>query len=104
MSKHDHNITVEDVERNNGTVTTDRWHSHDQLVAALRTLIHMLLTGQDGSGEDSTSGSAKSKKNAVCWKCFEKAKVLIMERLSVELAISFVVRSSLTIGPLLRCP
>ena len=34
MSKHDHNITVEDADRNSGTVTTDRWHAHDQLVAA----------------------------------------------------------------------
>ena len=38
----------------------------------MHSSIHVLLTGQDGSGEESASGSAKSKKKAVCWKCFEK--------------------------------
>ena len=38
----------------------------------------------------------------VFWKKFQTAKVLIMERPSVELAVIFVVRSSLTTGPLLQ--
>ena len=53
------------------------------------------------AGEESASGSAESKKKAVCWKYFQTAKVLIMERPSVELAVIFVVRSLLTMGPLL---
>ena len=56
------------------------------------------------AGEESTSGSAKSKKKAICRKYFEKVsnrKILIMERPSVELDVIFVVRSSLTMGPLL---
>ena len=56
------------------------------------------------AGEESASGSAKSKKKAVCWKYFEKVsnrKILIMERPSVELDVIFVVRSLLTMGPLL---
>ena len=56
------------------------------------------------AGEETASGSAKSKKKAVCWKYIEKFRtvnVLVMERPSVELAVIFVVRSSLTMGPLL---
>ena len=58
------------------------------------------------AGEESTSGSATSKRTQFVavgsiLKKFQTAKVLVMERLSVELAVIFVVRSLLTMGPLL---
>ena len=59
-----------------------------------------------GEGSTSASGSAKSKKKAVCGKYFEKVSnsestSIVMEKQSVELVVIFVVRSLLTMGPLL---
>ena len=58
------------------------------------------------AGEESTSGSATSKRAQFVavgsiLKKFQTAKILVMERPSVELAVIFVVRSLLTMGPLL---
>ena len=56
------------------------------------------------AGEESASGSAKSKRRQFVGsilKKFQTAKVLIMERPSVELAVILVVRSSLTMVPFL---
>ena len=55
------------------------------------------------AGEESASGSATSKitQFVVVGSIWKKLKVLIMERPSVELAVIIVVRSLLTMGPLL---
>ena len=55
----------------------------------MRSLNHMLLIG----GEESASGSAKSKKiRQFVGSIFQTAKVLIMERPSVELAVTLRVK------------